>query len=168
MSAKEQTDKSGSVGAQQQSAKSAPQNLAGRPKQPTQLAAIIQHAQLDPKLLSSANFLQLQRTTGNRAVGQLLSGTKPLLIQAKLTVGPANDAYEQEANRVAAQVMATPTTPIAQPTDDTLQAEPLASNLSPLVQHSAEGFEASAADFENRLAAARGGGAPLPDATRRF
>ncbi len=39
------------------------------------------------------SFHYLQRTLGNRAVGRL--------IQAKLTVGPPDDQYEQEADRVA-------------------------------------------------------------------
>jgi hypothetical protein len=37
------------------------------------LAAIIQRARIDPKSLTSADVLQLQRTIGNRAVGRLLS-----------------------------------------------------------------------------------------------
>ncbi|WP_212556056.1 eCIS core domain-containing protein [Methanosarcina spelaei] len=36
-------------------------------------AAIIQRARIDPKSLTSADVLQLQRTIGNRAVGRLLS-----------------------------------------------------------------------------------------------
>ena len=40
----------------------------------------------------------LQRTIGNRAVGQLL-------LQRKMTVGPVNDQYEQEADSVAKQVI---------------------------------------------------------------
>ena len=49
----------------------------------------------------------LQRTVGNREVGRLLiSG----LIQAKLTIGQAGDAYEQEADRVSEQVMSMPET----------------------------------------------------------
>ncbi|MFN8494540.1 MAG: DUF4157 domain-containing protein [Caldilineaceae bacterium] len=40
----------------------------------------------------------LQRTLGNRALGQLI-------VQAKLTLGPVNDPYEQEADRVAKQVV---------------------------------------------------------------
>lgn len=42
-------------------------------------------------------ILQFQRTLGNRAVGRL--------IQAKLTIGAPGDKYEQEADRVAQQVM---------------------------------------------------------------
>ena len=77
-------------------------------------AAIIQRATAAPESLTTADVLQLQRTIGNRAVGQLLSGigagrheptTHRSLIQAKLTINPPGDAYEQEADRVAGQVV---------------------------------------------------------------
>ena len=48
----------------------------------------------------------LQRTVGNRGVERLL---KSGLIQAKLKVNEPGDIYEQEADRVAGQVLATPT-----------------------------------------------------------
>ena len=63
--------------------------------------------------------LKLQRQIGNRAVGQML--------QAKMTVGKANDVYEQEADRVADTVMRMPE-PLVQPAveeDETAQARPL-------------------------------------------
>ena len=48
------------------------------------------------------NIMQLQRTLGNQAVqGLFASGA----IQAKLKIGRPNDKYEQEADRVANQVI---------------------------------------------------------------
>lgn len=59
-------------------------------------------------------------------------------IQAKLTIGQPNDPYEQEADRVAEQVMsmATPSTPDVQRQmeDDEIQTKPLAETITPLVQ----------------------------------
>ncbi|MCF6155911.1 MAG: DUF4157 domain-containing protein [Candidatus Brocadia sp.] len=49
----------------------------------------------------------LQRTIGNQAVQRLLKGVGGH-IQAKLKIGPPNDIYEQEADRVAEQVMRMP------------------------------------------------------------
>lgn len=50
-------------------------------------------------------ILQLQRTAGNQAVQRLIkSGT----LQTKLRIGQPNDIYEQEADRVADQVMKMP------------------------------------------------------------
>jgi Domain of unknown function (DUF4157) len=48
----------------------------------------------------------LQRTVGNRGVERLL---KSGVIQAKLKVNEPGDIYEQEADRIADQVLATPT-----------------------------------------------------------
>jgi hypothetical protein len=50
-------------------------------------------------------ILFLQRTVGNQAVQGLL---KSGFIQAKLTIGQPGDVYEQEADRVAKQVMRMP------------------------------------------------------------
>jgi len=55
-------------------------------------------------------ILQLQLTIGNHAVGRLIQAKrltpqgKILGLQRKLTVGAANDQYEQEADRVADQM----------------------------------------------------------------
>ena len=66
-------------------------------------------------------------------------------IQAKLKVGAPNDVYEQEADRVAEQVMSTPDSAIQQPIqreadsdsdDDELQMKP-AATITPLVQREA-------------------------------
>ena len=87
-------------------------------------AAIIQRATAAPESLTTADVLQLQRTIGNRAVGQLLSGIgaaqrEPAdhgsLIQAKLTINPPGDVYEQEADRVAGQVVDRINQPASQP-----------------------------------------------------
>jgi hypothetical protein len=60
----------------------------------------------DPGNASSSDILSLQRTAGNRAVNSLLDGAP---VQAKLTVGPVGDVYEQEADRVAREVTSGPT-----------------------------------------------------------
>ncbi|UCC86430.1 MAG: DUF4157 domain-containing protein [Anaerolineales bacterium] len=65
---------------------------------------VLQRAALDPGWARPPDILALQRAYGNRAVTGL--------IQAKLTVGPVGDRYEQEADRVAQQVMGMPT-PVA-------------------------------------------------------
>ena len=59
---------------------------------------ILQRMEEAPGSIRPADVLQLQRTIGNRATGQLL--------QAKLKLGPAGDRYEQEADQVAKQVVA--------------------------------------------------------------
>jgi hypothetical protein len=64
-----------------------------------------QQALDDPEKMSPADILTLQRLHGNRAVQRLLANRT---LQAKLSVGAAHDPYEQEADRVAAQVMSMP------------------------------------------------------------
>ena len=50
-------------------------------------------------------ILFLQRTLGNQAVQRMITSGA---IQTKLTIGQSNDIYEQEADRVADQVMRMP------------------------------------------------------------
>ena len=64
--------------------------------QPVELTTL-QRSVDNPGLARPADILNLQRACGNRAVSRL--------IQAKLTVGPVGDQYEQEADRVAEQVL---------------------------------------------------------------
>jgi hypothetical protein len=54
-----------------------------------------------------ARILSLQRTVGNRAVRKLLDSG---VLQPKLTVSAPGDLYEQEADRVAGQVLRMPAT----------------------------------------------------------
>lgn len=84
-------------------------------------------------------ILFLQRTVGNQAVQRMMkSGT----LQAKFRIGQPNDKYEQEADRVAGQVMRIPEPQIQrQPEEEEkeeLQTKPLAEQLSPLVQRQVE------------------------------
>jgi hypothetical protein len=82
-------------------------------------------------------ILQLQRTAGNQAVQRLI---KSGALQTKLTVNEPGDVYEQEADRVADQVMRMPD-PVLQrqniPEEEeekTIQTKPLADSITPLVQ----------------------------------
>ena len=88
-------------------------------------AQILQRLEDAPGSIRPADILQLQRTIGNRATGRLL--------QAKLKLGPAGDVYEQEADRVAQQVVHASRQPEVQRADmdeDELQAKPLAAGIS--------------------------------------
>ncbi len=76
--------------------------------QPQPISRSVQHAFSDARVFTPANLLALQRTVGNRAVTRL--------IQRKLTVGAANDAYEQEADRVAEQVVGKQTSDVSSQT----------------------------------------------------
>ncbi len=94
----------------------------------------LQRAVADPRAARPPEILALQRKYGNDAVQRLLADHN---LQAKLTVGAANDSYEQEADRVAAQVMSAPVqTPDVQRQDEEeeIQTKPLAATITPMIQ----------------------------------
>lgn len=84
-----------------QAKKETPERKAKTPAkagmQPAALSRDLQAALADPQSARPEIILQLQRLVGNRAVTGLL--------QRKVTVGPAHDRYEQEADRVAQEVV---------------------------------------------------------------
>jgi hypothetical protein len=59
-----------------------------------------------PNRVPLHSVLQLNQRIGNRAVHRLLAG-RGRTVQAKLTIGAADDHYEREAERVARQVTST-------------------------------------------------------------
>jgi hypothetical protein len=93
---------------------------------------------------------RLQRMLGNRRVAQLIQARqltpegKIIGLQRKLTVGAADDHYDQEADRVARQVMSMPDAVVSnavqqamspeEDKDQTLQTKPLAASITPFVQ----------------------------------
>ena len=113
-----------------------------------------------PQATPPSPILQLQRTLGNRRLAQLIRAKrvtpqgKIIGLQRKLTVGAADDQYEQEADHVARQVMSMPeagSTGAMQPgispeeeKEKTLQTKPLGATITPLAQRemgSPEGIE---------------------------
>ena len=113
-------------------------------------------------------ILFLQRTIGNQAVGRLI---KSGALQAKLRIGQPGDVYEQEADRVADQVMRMPE-PMhrkCSECEDEVHRQPEkeeeeilktkeASNQTPQVTP----------ELESSISALKGGGQPLPESTRAF
>jgi Domain of unknown function (DUF4157) len=125
---------------------------------------------------------QLQSAIGNRAVNQLLESqpklqAKPmfrglsheLVIQPKLTIGAVGDKYEQEADRIAANVVSK----IHAPQSQVVQREKMPEEdeelgLSPTIQRCSiqrreetiGGGEASL-DVESAINSAKGSGQPL-------
>jgi hypothetical protein len=146
---------------------------------------IVQRAHLHPHLLTAGDVLQLQRTVGNQATIRLL---QPVL-QAKMKVGPVGDRFEQEADRIAEQVVQKVDSPsVAQrtpPEEEELQMKPLVSPLltwhssanarpaksiqslqrAPLL-HGSEGGDVDQ-NVASQIQAARGGGKLLNKNVRR-
>jgi hypothetical protein len=117
-----------------------------------------------PNNFSYTNIIQLQRSVGNRAVGTMLGGssTQHPIIQAKLMVNAPGDKYEQEADRVAEQVMRFSSVP----------KETSGKNNSPeimkmpRVRSTSESGMAVEEIFERGLQTNRGKGQPLPPGLR--
>ena len=95
----------------------------------------------------------------------------PSGIQAKLSVGQADDKYEQEADRVASQVMAMPNQKLNRQSnneeeDETVQAKSLSDQITPVVQRQeklqAKGTPKIDDDAEQKIQQMRGQGDPLP------
>ena len=84
-------------------------------------------------------LLALQQTHGNRYVQRVVAG-----IQAKLVVGQPGDIYEQEADRVADEVMRMPEPGVQRQVEEEeeeeelIQSKPLAEQITPLVQRQVE------------------------------
>jgi hypothetical protein len=141
--------------------------------QPTNThAALHRSLSLSAGRRDPADLLALQQALGNRAVGRMLAGlTKPAtppppvpFVQAALTVGAADDEYEQEAERVAEQVSATPSPAHASPDDDAEESRGGTGRRIQRKELELDGggeFEA-VEEFSSQLSARRGGGSPLP------
>ena len=119
-------------------------------------------------------ILFLQRTIGNQAVGRLIeSGT----LQAKLRIGQPGDVYEQEADRVAEQVMRM--TDVSSIKDTRIQRKcpkclkrPTRSMEKDKKEEKMQAKEnigqtpEVTPQIENNINALKGGGQPLPESTR--
>ncbi|MEP7359027.1 MAG: DUF4157 domain-containing protein, partial [Anaerolineales bacterium] len=92
--------------------------------------------------------------------------SRGLAVQPKLQVGPAGDQYEQEADRMAAEVLAMPAEQAA-PGQSPLQRQAEDEEVQTKAQDPRAGFEAGS-EFEDQLRGQKGGGAPLPNTLRSF
>lgn len=132
-------------------------------------------------------ILQLRRSLGNQAIQRLLSSS---LVQAKLKVNQPGDMYEQEADRVAEQVMQMPEPRIQrqleEDEEEKVQTKPLSEQITPLVQRQADQAKeeeeedalmpkatpgqaaAVSHGLESQVNTLKGGGQPLPESARTF
>lgn len=126
----------------------------------------VQHRNLQPDSArpfqgASDHFLQLQQTLGNQRVAQLIQTRritpegKIVGLQPKLMVGAADDQYEQEADRIARQVVSMPDSVAKVSLQQAAQVEgeagqphtlqskplPLAAAITPFVQRQVENNE---------------------------
>ncbi len=121
--------------------------------------------------LRSINRLQgnlhAQRLVGAMGRGRTAARAVGPDIQAKLTVSEPEDQYEQEAERVATEVvrMPAPATP-PPPDDDKHQGE--AARLHRAPQAGSDGTLQAPEGVESQITRMKGGGNPMPDGERAF
>ena len=124
-------------------------------------------------------ILQLQRTIGNRRVTELIHAKRLtpqgtiLGLQRKLTVGAADDPYEQEADRVASQVMRMPEPTVQRTCAPCAVGGTLCSKCEteekPLVQRRTElAADITETSVSDDFLQSLGSGSPLDAATRAF
>src|SRR4051812_20130337 len=131
--------------------------------QPESAPVAVEPARFEPRPFTTidrqaAPDTQPQAAPSNAGhdLSQVQLPATPLSIQAKLMIGPAGDSYEQEADRVAAQVLSMPVPDSAAATAAGSAAAPLA------VQREGGGAGFAAGDdIERSIASQRGSGAPL-------
>jgi peptidoglycan hydrolase-like protein with peptidoglycan-binding domain len=93
-----------------------------------------------PDLQARLDFARRSAPNLQRLAANSSRDRAALAVQPKLTVGAPNDQYEQEADRVADQVMSTPDAATQAPIqreaadEEELQTKPLAAAITPLVQ----------------------------------
>jgi hypothetical protein len=112
-------------------------------------------------------ILALQRTHGNRYVQRVVAG-----IQAKLKVRQPGDIYEQEADRVAEQVMRMPEPRVQRQAEEAEEEEEeeekkKEEELIQLKENSSTAAEVTPG-IENSINSLRGGGQPLPESVRNY
>ncbi|MCL4507517.1 MAG: DUF4157 domain-containing protein [Chloroflexi bacterium] len=124
-----------------------------------------------PDAVNPGQVLHLQRAIGNRAVSRLIAGRRAA-IQAKLTVGAADDPYEREADRVATQVMsanAAGGADVSRQEDETGAQRKAAPSITPLAQRREVDMHGSfdaGEGVEQQLSASKSSGKPLPSDLR--
>ena len=101
-------------------------------------------------------LLALQRTHGNQYVQRVVAG-----IQAKLQIGQPGDIYEQEADRVADEVMRMPEPQVQRLAKEEEEETVMAKEISRRKLQIND-------DLQTRLNLSKGGGYPLPEQTRFF
>ena len=135
------------------------------------------------KASSVDRILYLQRTIGNQAVSRLINSKA---LQAKLKIGQPGDVYEQEADRVADEVMRMPKMQRQmdeEEEEEILQTKPLVDQITPLVQRQVEEEEEEemlqaksredatskvSYGLESQINANKGGGRSLSESERAY
>lgn len=122
-----------------------------------QLGEILQRVEQAPGTVGTSDILQLQRAIGNHATANI--------VQTKLRVGPAGDKYEQEADRMADQVMRSIGNSTASAQSVVTSRVQRQGDKSASGSYGLEGGDVDTS-LERSIQSARGGGRALDDKVR--
>lgn len=149
---------------------------ATRPQPAAGSAQLLKKAGAFPPSAATSTLLQLQRQYGNRYVQRVVQLARPgsdvpshstrsrSVVQAKLTVTPAGDQYEQEADHVAERVVPQLNVGGAQHSETATGAVQRMRVQRKAIDRLAG--VSVAPDVESSIQAARSGGVSLPTAVR--
>lgn len=134
---------------------------------PPELANIDGHEQESREVAANEQASQQNSEAVNAA---------PVIVQAKLTVGAADDPYEKEADNVADKVMRMPDQNFVQlkcahceeEEKKQVQRKELSDTITPLIQTKGEGNVTVSDAVSNELGAAGSSGYPIENSTRSF
>ena len=127
-------------------------------------SATVEEASTDtPDFQARWDFARSHAPNLNSLAANSSGDRSPSTIQPKLTVGAPNDQYEQEADRVADQVMSmpAPTQPVQRDAIKDVQTKPL-------LQRGTDGSLQAESDFESRLNRNESEGRLLSNEVRTF
>ena len=136
-------------------------------------------------------FLQMQQDYGNRYVQKMIKTAAPSKLpggmQAKYKISQPGDKYEQEADKIAGQIvqMGEPANYPASARKEAVQPNPMTARMTPLIQKQAveeeeeeevqlQARETTArtpgvsSDLSSGIESLKSGGQPLPEGTRAF
>jgi hypothetical protein len=137
----------------------------GNPVQP--MHQLLQSISTSPRSQGKPKFRGVSQEWGGASSG--------LVVQPKLTIGEPNDRYEQEADRVAQQVVQQIQSPPVAQASAGVEVQRLTEEDEEELQRKSEslllgepaGEMAASGELEASIRQARGGGAPLPETLRK-
>ena len=112
------------------------------------------------KASSVDRILYLQRTIGNQAVSRLI---RSKAVQAKLRIGQPGDVYEQEADRVADEVMRMPEPEMQRQVEEEEEEEEMLQ-----AKNREDSTSEVSNNLESQINAIKGGGRPLAKSERAY
>ena len=116
-----------------------------------------------PTVQRASALLALQQTHGNRYVQRVVRG-----IQAKLKIGQPGDIYEQEADRVADEVMRMPEPKVKRQAEEEKEEEEKEKEEILQTKEVPSQIPEVTSEFESRIQSLKDGGQPLPKSARAF